>query len=254
MNSAIGKWVASLIPYEQDSIYCEPYAGMLGVLLGRTRSKVEIASDLNERITNWWQAVRDQPDELLYKLTFAPNSESFLLKCKETIDEGSVVDRAMKFFVVISGSINHTDRAGKATFVLHLRKSSRDTERIMENIRGLADRLRRVQLLHRPAVDILDSVKNESKAIVYCDPPYLGADYSPYPVKEIDFDNTLELLRTQKGRVAISGYGDTWDSLGWERSEFETSTTMSRHLGEESQKRVEVLWTNYKPEKQEKLI
>ena len=53
------KWIASFLPQTPDSCYIEPFAGMAGALLARQPIKREVVNDLNRRIVNWWQAVRD---------------------------------------------------------------------------------------------------------------------------------------------------------------------------------------------------
>ena len=55
------------------------------------------------------------------------------------------------------------------------------------------------------------------------------------------------VLKEMCGRVAISGYGDMYDDLGWERHEYDC---LVRGAGRSSHKtvgteRTEVLWTNY---------
>ena len=44
--------------------YVEPFAGSLSVLLARNPSQVEIVSDLDDGIVNFWRAVSDAPDEV----------------------------------------------------------------------------------------------------------------------------------------------------------------------------------------------
>lgn len=57
-------WIASkLPPWEYQRLYCEPFAGMLGVLLTRKPTRLEVVNDANERIINWWTVIRDRPDE-----------------------------------------------------------------------------------------------------------------------------------------------------------------------------------------------
>ena len=63
-SSGRGRWIASLLPGDTRTLYAEPYAGMLGILLQRAPAKLEIVNDLNRRIVNWWRVVRDHPDEL----------------------------------------------------------------------------------------------------------------------------------------------------------------------------------------------
>jgi len=59
-------------------------------------------------------------------------------------------------------------------------------------------------------------------------------------------DAMVEILRETKARVAISGYGTEWDMLGWQKHEKEVIRTLSHA----KMKRVEVVWTNYQPQRQ----
>lgn len=55
------------------------------------------------------------------------------------------------------------------------------------------------------------------------------------------------VLRECVGRVAISGYGEEWDGLGWHRQEKRTMRGIYRgtEIGSTYSPRTEVLWTNY---------
>ena len=58
------KWIVARLPVEKNSLYCEPFAGMLSVLLAREKSEVEMVNDLNGDIMAFWTALRDNKDEL----------------------------------------------------------------------------------------------------------------------------------------------------------------------------------------------
>ena len=80
-------------------------------------------------------------------------------------------------------------------------------------------------------------------AVVYCDPPYRNADTSPYRHVP-DWTALEEVLRAQTGRVAVSGYGDDWDSLGWRSAELPSEVRVYT-AGEMSKlDRNEKLWMN----------
>lgn len=242
----VAKWIHSIVPYERETSYVEPYAGMCAILVNRPRCTIEIASDLNGRITNWWKAVRDCPDEMLYRIMWTPHSESLHNESFETIDEGDPLERAVKFYTVIRGSRLFAD--GHAGHVFRVGVTPNKSHRFpLDNafkadLHWIADRLQGVQLLDRPAIDILRRMENVDKAVIYCDPPYASATTSAYGVCEIDKEATLETLRKQKGRVVISGYGEEWDELGWQKHTHESLTTLNPKL---HPKRTEVLWTNF---------
>ena len=58
-----GQWIAGLLPWDYESLYCEPCCGMANVWAARSPVKVEILNDLNDRVINWWRVARDHADE-----------------------------------------------------------------------------------------------------------------------------------------------------------------------------------------------
>lgn len=244
-----GAWIASLLPCEPTQTYVEPYAGMLGVLLQRDPVQCEIANDLNDRIVNWWEVCRDRPDELLHKLKFQPYSESLYYRYRDSVDEGDAVERAAKLSLLLIASFAHGDTAGDS-FTPQRGKSSRARAAtpFLMNLERLADRLRHVQFLCRPAVDLLRWLTPVEQGMIYLDPPYETARKN-YRVVEINHEELKEAMLAMPCKVAISGYNDEWDDLGWHRLEHETRSTKAKTSA--NFKRVEVLWTNFTPSRQE---
>ena len=78
--------------------------------------------------------------------------------------------------------------------------------------------------------------------MLYADPPY--KDTAGYH-SDVDRDALREALLAQQGRAAISGYGDEWDHLGWERHE--RAEEINPSIGSQRTVRKDVLWTNYEP-------
>ena len=109
-------------------------------------------------------------------------------------------------------------------------------------IPALSARMRKVQLENTDAIKLLGRVANLRHAVIYCDPPYTTAVNEPYLHSRFDKGAMLEVLRSQKGRVAVSGYADEWDELGWRVESF---GTMHRRINGVSEGRVEKLWMNY---------
>ena len=84
--------------------------------------------------------------------------------------------------------------------------------------------------------------------MIYCDPPYLKADTQAYAENTIDHAELKQLLKLQKGKVALSGYqfgGEFYDDLGWWKYEKETHNYAFEFNG---RPRIETLWCNYPPE------
>lgn len=243
-NTGTGRWIVKLLPHERNVTYVEPFMGMLGVLLQRPRADVEVANDIDRRILCWWMAVRDHADELIAKLMLTPWSRE--LHTKARLEAGNedlpLVDRAVMVHVAIDQSMaSGLDQTGWR------RKYKRGINQGLwkERIKALSRRLRDVQLDCTDAVDLLSRMEGLSRAVVYCDPPYRDANTTPYG-GELDRDAATKSFQRQTGRVAISGYGDEWDHLGWERHELETIRVPLQEQYQQAEPRVEVLWTNYR--------
>ena len=249
----VGKWIRSLLPPDRSVTYVEPYAGMLGVLLNRPRSSCEIANDLNGRIVNWWRMIRDHPDEFARRIALTPYSEEMYREASASLDDGSPMARAINLSLVLTSSMGHGDGGLSSGFaVTYLPNSGSPSKKfhsIADRVPRLAERMKDVQLLNRPAIKILERIVDEDGTVIYCDPPYAGTVTKHYAVDESDRDHTFDLLRSQRGRVAISGYGDEWDDLGWHRSTLDRTMALPGQTGE-SRPRTEVLWTNYRPDQQ----
>ena len=241
-------WIAEHLPWAYNSTYVEPFAGMAGVLLARRPVKLEIVNDLNERIVNWWRAVRDEPEQLAWLIDRTPHSRVEYQWATENIDnpELPAVRRALAFTVAVDQSMMHADgkngqwQKNKDINVGSVRRpEGRDID-------ALAFRLRKVQLECMDAVKLIEQVADYRHAVVYADPPYPTADTSPYKESEVDVDRLSAALLSIKGAAAISGYGDEWNHLGWRREERGATLFAANIHGANANRppRTEVLWIN----------
>ena len=78
----------------------------------------------------------------------------------------------------------------------------------------LRDRMRHVRLINRDVCDVLEKTADVPDYVIYCDPPYQNVDTSPYRRSPFDRGRFVQLLKAQRGAVAVSGYGNEWDCLG----------------------------------------
>ena len=240
-----GAWIASLLPWEHSNTYVEPFAGMAGVLLARQPVRSEILNDLNERIVNWWRVVRDQPEELAELLEYTPWSRRAFEEAKTQLDDATLTPlrRALAFHIVVHQNVLHADNPSQSRWRPFFTRAPHMWR--PPQVKALADRLRYVQLECRDAVELLAKVSNMEHALIYCDPPYHSADTSPYTLGGVP-DGLADILRHARAKIAVSGYGNEWDSLGWERAELPTYIVPTGETST-SQRRTEVLWTNYQP-------
>ena len=238
-------WIASLLPWRKVSTYVETHGGMGSVLSYRAPVRTEIFNDLDSRVYNWWCMVQQFPEELGWQLQSTPLSREAFEDAVDKIDNHffSSLDRAVAFYVIAKQACNQNMNPKKspnwrvtydATYGSQGRWRS-------ENIADLCERWWNVQLENKPAEELLDRLRPVKDAVIYVDPPYYTADTSAYNVCEVDVPNLTRLLSVQSGQVAISGYRDEWEHLGWQRHELPSKVRMAGVAHE----RYEVLWTNY---------
>ena len=254
-NQGTGPWIASLLPHRTDVLYLEPFAGMLGVLLIRPKSKMEIVNDLDDSVINWWRQLRDYPEEFARRVELTPHSRREYEWSKRNMRNATLspMQRAVAFHVAVSMGMAQGPAADTGSWKVTY---SAETGSIglwkRSRIYALAERMRHVQLECRDANVILERASVVERSVIYCDPPYRDADTSSYD-EDVDRGRLGELLNAQRGYVAISGFNDEWDHLGWQRH----SRTVQRHTLIKNQSltsdRTEVLWTNYEPESEMEL-
>ena len=236
-----GAWIASLLPPETAVTYCEPFAGMLGVMLQRAKSAKEIVNDLDGRVVNWWRAVRDYPDEMSRLIALTPHSRDEYMRARQSVASGEAqgVQAALDFTICILQGIASTPAYSGWKHQYKPRGGLAWRGGLDERIGMLAERMRDVSIEHRDACELLERTASYDETVIYVDPPYSAVDnlYSERP----DHKQLTEALLAQRGRVAVSGYGQEWDHLGWERHEW---STLRVAIGSDHKAgRTEVLWT-----------
>lgn len=117
----------------------------------------------------------------------------------------------------------------------------------------IADRLLRVQIENRPAIDVI-RLYDAPNTLFYCDPPYAHStrgDSHAYE-HEMSDDEHRDLanaLNAVDGKVAISNYQcDLMDEL-YPSPTWHKVIGPKRTIHSTKGTRIEVLWTNYNPHK-----
>lgn len=241
-----GTRIAALLP--PAPIYAEPFAGMLGVLLQRQQASIEIANDIDQRIVNWWRALRDHTDELLSLIELTPWSRNEFLKQTAHLDDANIVRQALAVTVVLEQGLTNSLRHGNS-WRRNLKGSARSHvwAQLPDRLAVVAERIKCVQLECKPAHEIIYRLKHEPEAVLYLDPPY-GSAPSAYLYMHDGLDAVTDAVTNASARIAISGYNDEWDHLNWHRIEIPCTSTALGNLKKSSRdKRTEVVWLNYQP-------
>ena len=247
-------WLLPLLP--DTSQYCEPFAGSAAVLLNRAPAKVETYNDIDGEVVNFFRVLRDLGDELARAIALTPFSrEEFHNAIHASRTGVSKLERARRFYVRARQA-----RTGLAqTATLGRWANCRNTSRAgmsgvvsrwlggVEALPEIAERLARVQIENRPAVDVI-GLYDDRKVLFYCDPPYLHStrgDSKAYGFEMTDQDHVQLSLQLSKiiGKAAISGYRcDLMDDLYKDWRRFDAPC---KHAHSVKRMRQECLWMNY---------
>ena len=248
------EWLMPMLPKAHH--YCEPYSGSAAVLLNRACSQVETYNDIDGDVVNFFRVLRDRHDELIRVIALTPFSrEEFHLAVNAPKHGVSDLERARHFYIrarqVRTGlaqtatlgrwaNCKNTSRAGMSGVVSRWLGG-------VDALRDIAERLLRVQIENRPALDII-RLYDDKNTLFYCDPPYMHETRGDSKAYSFEMTNEqhwelAETLRQCKGMAAVSGYRcdsmDTWYK-GFRR--FDAPAKMihsTKHL------RQECLWMNY---------
>lgn len=252
-------FILSQLP--QTHQYVEPFGGSAAVLINREPSPVETYNDLDGDVVTFFKVLREDRDELLENIALTPFSREELAHAVEqqNNDELSDMEQARLFFV--RAGQTRSGLAQEATpgrWAYCKSTSRRDMSGAvsrwhgrLEQLYDVADRLRRVQIENKPAIEVIDRHDDE-ETLFYCDPPYpheTRGDTNSYGHEMTDEDHRelAEALRNAEGKVAVSGYKcdlyeEVFEDHGWNRVDAEEKTMHTT-----KDQRQESLWLNYEP-------
>ncbi len=250
-------WLLPLLPPCHH--YCEPFGGSAAVLLNRPPSPVETYNDLDGEVVNFFRVLRDDKDRLIEAIGLTPFSrEEFALAC-EIDPDLSPLERARRFFVrarqVRTGlaqtaslgrwaNCKNTSRAGMSGAISRWLGS-------IEELPEIAERLLRVQIENRPALDVI-RLYDGPDTLFYCDPPYVHltrGDSTAYGYEMTDYEHRAlaEVLNSARGLVAISNYQCALMDELYPAPKWIKTVAPEKTIHSTKDTRVEALWTNYDP-------
>ncbi|MDR0534738.1 MAG: DNA adenine methylase [Puniceicoccales bacterium] len=257
-------WLLPLLP--ECHHYCEPFAGSAAVLLNRPPSPVETYNDIDGEVVNFFRTLRDAPEALKRGIALTPFSrEEYHLAIYGNAAAADNVERARRFYVRARQT-----RTGLAqTASLGRWANCKDTSRAgmsgvvsrwpggIHALDAIAQRLLRVQIENRPAIDII-KLYDSPRTLFYCDPPYLHATRGDSKAYGFEMDEAqhrefAEVVNCCAGKVAISGYEHPIMEAFFPREKWFKTRGKEKTIHSTKDTRREVLWTNYNPQTQEEI-
>jgi len=258
-KTSLAAAIVNLLP--DHGHYVEPYAGSLAVLLAKPPSAMETVNDLDANLMTFWRVLRDRPDELIRACALTPHSRAEHQAA--LADRGGCADleRARRVWVTLTqGRGGVPVRSGWRHYVRPVGGTGLPAylSGYVDRLAAAAERLTRVSLECRPALELIARYGQAPDVLLYVDPPYLGATrsgcddlrggtrrYQHELLGDGEHRELLGVLLGCRAAVVLSGYPSAlYDELltGWDRAEFASGTGQSAR-GEWSQ-RTEVVWSN----------
>ena len=258
-------WLLPLLPPCHH--YCEPFSGSAAVLLNRDPSPVETYNDIDGEVVNFFRVLRDRHEELVRSIALTPFSrEEYYTAIYGEADGICEVERARRFYVRARQT-----RTGLAqTASLGRWANCRNTSRSgmsgvvsrwlggVDALEDIAQRLIRVQIENRPAMDVI-RLYDSPETLFYCDPPYLHAtrgDSNAYgfEMEETEHRDLAEVLSECRARVAVSGYDHPLMEKLFPPKRWLKTQGADRTIHSTKGIRQEILWTNYNPRNEPSLF
>ena len=202
----LSKRIIDKIEQIPHKIYAEPFVGMGGIFLRRTKiPKSEVINDINGELVNLYRIVQRYPEELCrsikFRLTARQEFERLSTIPPETLTD---IERAARFLylqsVAFGGKV-----CGQAFGVSIDRPARFNFVKMQERIRAVAERLASVTI-ERLDFEQFITRYDTKDTLFYLDPPYWGneTDYGKGIFCRADFERLKNVLTDIKGRFILS--------------------------------------------------
>lgn len=243
--------LAELIPPHHS--YAELFFGSGALLFTKAPSAIETINDLDSDVTNLFRCIQKDADRLARLVAATPFSREVYDKQFE-IAEGAVCidsyERAAGFLIRCWQGHGFRTNGYKVGWKNDVQ--GRESMYALWNwyrlpvwVMEIAERLRKVQIENRPAMEMIERFNYEN-VFMYLDPPYIlgtrsGKQYK-HEMADADHEDMLKLLLKSKAKIMISSYeSDLYNEYlsGWQKEYFQS-------CAEYNGTRQEVVWMNYK--------
>jgi len=242
-------WLLDLFP--ETERYVEPFGGSGVVLINKEPTGVETFNDVNSELINFFDVIRNNPEEFEQRLILTPHSREMYTRAVDKEPEDDMT-RALYFLIRTAQSFGGMSGRGWGRSIGNIRRNmgarTSAWQHRTEQINKVAERMRRVQIENTDAIELIED-HDHSRCLFYCDPPYPEESRNTTGQYEYEYTNEQhrELFNTVDNcdaYVVVSGYScDIMDNLydEWYCYSEGEKTLAGKGTG----KREEVVWTNY---------
>lgn len=251
----IAPQLVELIPEHHS--YVEPFFGSGAVLFNKPVSDIETVNDMDSDVVNLFRCIQKDSERLARLVMTTPFSreeyERQFEGCTSTL-YASNFQRAAGFLIKCwqgHGFRTNGYKVGWKNDVVGREKAYAlwNWYRLPDWIIDITERLRKVQIENRPALEVIERF-NYSQVFMYLDPPYMlgtrsGKQYM-HEMTDAEHEELLQMILQSRAKIMISGYEtDMYNDYlsGWEKRQFSS-------CAEHGKPRVETVWMNYKADLQ----
>jgi len=252
----LAPWIIEQIPAHK--CYVEPLCGSASVLVNKPRSHIEITNDLDSDVVQFFEVLRDRPEDLVEWLRAVPYARDVHEEWAEAFyagkRPGDPVERAGRFYFLRTSQFSAKYRTKSGFSASSVRNVAQKFANSREKLQEFARRFDGVQIDNRDYAEVVASFDGP-ETFHYFDPPYIEEGDQLYRHEEpFDHDRFVEVLEGIEGDWIVS-YTDVPERLV--DSNVETTDTvprMSNTRPGRDDERIERLVTNYDPANRHKFV
>ena len=239
--------------------FVDVFGGAAHILLAKPPSKhLEVYNDYCNDLVNFWMQCRNCPQELQSQIESLPYARSLYEDWQESLFNDTPMDdmeRAVRWFYVLRSSVGGIMRKSKGNWGYSVTDKNAILSRKMHTaislFQVLSERFTDVQIERQDFEPIITTYERPT-TLLYCDPPYVGAEfyYEGVPSFTIEDHRRLaKLLNNTPAQVALSYYphdliDELYPAFKWRRITWQTYKHAEK-TREERQTATELLLCNY---------
>lgn len=236
--------------FPKHTIYIELFSGAAHILFQKDRSTVEVLNDIDKDIYSFFKVLRDNPDELMFKIMTTPYSRAQFRELKE-MQPINELERAWRFFCLNRMAFGGK-RGGTVSFGYGIQRMPALVK--IEKFMPLIERLNSVYIENLDFGELLERYSghpNPKDVLVYADPPYYETEhhYDSFDFSKDDHERLADIFKASEYNFLIS-YGDhpfiRELYSGYNLIEIDRYDTIIKTRGNDSRKAVkDLLIANY---------
>jgi DNA adenine methylase len=258
----IANKIIELMPPHKHYVEC--HAGGLSVLLHKNPEGVsEVVNDISLDLTIFWRVLASETHfpEFLRQVQATPFSEfEWARAANVELLRGELsvpaARTAAAFFIrcrqSLAGRMNGFAPLSRNRTRNNMNEQASAWLGALEGLPAVHERLRRVVILNRDALDVIKQ-QDGPDTLYYCDPPYLqetraSPEVYEYEMGEAQHEDLLKLLGTIQGKFLLSGYrsklyDEYAETFRWKRHEFSVPNNAAG--GKTKRAMIECVWLNF---------